>query len=127
MARTASTSSVHAQINRCGVFPWNVPGIKPPVTTFIAYDIEKRLSKHPNALVAVSWKASPTRGTPTMHVQVVVLSADGLRIPSCPPLAVLLGAFMMYVFTGPSCFNKRPDVAWGLNSEYDIGKSCSSY
>jgi putative tricarboxylic transport membrane protein len=80
-----------------GFFAGLIPGCSPAVTSFMAYDIEKRFSRRPElfgkgAMDAVA--AVEGANNSTASGGFVPLFAFG--IPSGPALAVLLGGFMMY-------------------------------
>ncbi|MCX7840563.1 MAG: tripartite tricarboxylate transporter permease, partial [Anaerolineae bacterium] len=77
-----------------GFFMGLIPGCSPAVTSFMAYDLERRLSKHPErfgkgALDAVA--AVEGANNATASGGFVPLFSFG--IPSGPALAVLLGGF----------------------------------
>ena len=96
-----------------GFFFGLIPGCSPAVTSFMAYDMEKRFSKHPEkfgkgAMDAVA--AVEGSNNATASGGFVPLLAFG--IPSGPALAVLLGGFIMYgLQPGPRLMQEQPHAA----------------
>lgn len=122
-----------ADINRCwgamlrstfvGFFMGLLPGCAPAVTTFVAYDLEKRISKHPEEFGkgAIEGVAAPEgANNATCSGGFVPLFAFGL--PTGPALAVLLGGFMMYgLQPGPLLFKEQPEFVWAVIASMYIG------
>ncbi|MEI7450065.1 MAG: tripartite tricarboxylate transporter permease [Desulfomonile sp.] len=122
-----------ADINRCwgamlrstvvGFFLGLLPGCAPAVTTFVAYDLEKRVSKHPEQFGkgAIEGVAAPEgANNATVSGGFVPLFAFGL--PTGPALAVLLGGFMMYgLQPGPLLFKEQPEFVWAVIASMYIG------
>jgi putative tricarboxylic transport membrane protein len=122
-----------ADIRRClgamgrstvvGFFMGLLPGCAPAVTTFVAYDLEKRVSKHPEEFGhgAIEGVAAPEgANNATSSGGFVPLFAFGL--PTGPALAVLLGGFMMYgLQPGPLLFKTNPDFVWAVIASMYIG------
>ncbi len=122
-----------ADIRRCagamgrstavGFFMGLLPGCAPAVTTFVAYDLEKRVSKHPERFGkgAIEGVAAPEgANNATSSGGFVPLFAFGL--PTGPALAVLLGGLMMYgLQPGPLLFKTRPDFVWAVIASMYIG------
>jgi len=122
-----------ADINRCwgammrssvvGFFLGLLPGCAPAVTTFVAYDIEKRFSKHPEQFGkgAIEGVAAPEgANNATSSGGFVPLFAFGL--PTGPALAVLLGGLMMYgLQPGPLLFKQNPQFVWAVIASMYIG------
>jgi putative tricarboxylic transport membrane protein len=122
-----------ADVNRCwgammrstvvGFFLGLLPGCAPAVTTFVAYDIEKRFSKHPEEFGkgAIEGVAAPEgANNATCSGGFVPLFAFGL--PTGPALAVLLGGLMMYgLQPGPLLFKSNPEFVWAVIASMYIG------
>ena len=122
-----------ADIKRCigamfrstgiGFFLGLLPGCAPAVTTFIAYDVEKRVSKHPEQFGkgAIEGVAAPEgANNATTSGGFVPLFAFGL--PTGPALAVLLGGLMMYgLQPGPMLFKQNPQFVWAVIASMYIG------
>ncbi len=106
-----------------GFFLGLLPGCAPAVTTFVAYDVEKRVSKHPEKFGkgAIEGVAAPEgANNSTTSGGFVPLFAFGL--PTGPALAVLLGGFMMYgLQPGPMLFKDNPQFVWAVIASMYIG------
>jgi putative tricarboxylic transport membrane protein len=106
-----------------GFFLGLLPGCAPAVTTFVAYDIEKRVSKHPERFGhgAIEGVAAPEgANNATSSGGFVPLFAFGL--PTGPALAVLLGGLMMYgLQPGPMLFKQNPQFVWAVIASMYIG------
>ena len=106
-----------------GFFLGLLPGCAPAVTTFIAYDVEKRFSKTPERFGkgAIEGVAAPEgANNATTSGGFVPLFAFGL--PTGPALAVLLGGLMMYgLQPGPMLFQQNPKFVWAVIASMYIG------
>jgi putative tricarboxylic transport membrane protein len=100
-----------------------IPGMNAVIPTFIAYIIEKKVSKHPELFGTgvIEGVASPeTANNAYANASMVPLLTMG--IPGSPTLAVLMGAFLIHGLTpGPFLFKERPDVVWGLIASLCVG------
>ena len=80
----------------------------------MAYDVEKKLSKHPERFGkgAIEGVASPeSANNATSSAGFIPLLALG--IPASAPLAVLLGGLLVYgLQPGPLLFQKNPEFVW---------------
>jgi putative tricarboxylic transport membrane protein len=100
-----------------------LPGCAPSVTTFVAYDLEKRVSKHPEqfgkgAIEGVAAAEGANNATSTAGF--IPLFSFGL--PTAPSMAVLLGGLMMYgLQPGPMLFVTNPDFVWAVIASMYIG------
>jgi putative tricarboxylic transport membrane protein len=100
-----------------------IPGCSPAVTSFMVYDLERRLSRHPErfgkgAMDAVA--AVEGSNNATASGGFVPLFAFG--IPSGPALAVLLGGFLMYgLQPGPRLMQEQPALLWTIIASMYIG------
>src|SRR5512136_870816 len=122
-----------ADIKRCtgpmlrstgvGFFLGLLPGCAPSVTTFVAYDLEKRVSKDPDRFGkgAIEGVAAPEgANNATSTAGFVPLFSFGL--PTAPSMAVLLGGLMMYgLQPGPMLFATNPDFVWAVIASMYIG------
>jgi putative tricarboxylic transport membrane protein len=91
-----------------------LPGMVPAVTSFLAYDVEKRFSKYPERFGTgiIEGVAAPeaANNATAMAGFIPLLS---LGIPTSPTLAILLASLMIYgLQPGPMLFNNHPEVAW---------------
>ena len=122
-----------ADIKRCtgpmlrstgvGFFLGLLPGCAPSVTTFVAYDLEKRLAKDPDRFGkgAIEGVAAPEgANNATSTAGFVPLFSFGL--PTAPSMAVLLGGLMMYgLQPGPMLFKNNPQFVWAVIASMYIG------
>jgi putative tricarboxylic transport membrane protein len=93
-----------------------LPAAGATIASFMAYGLEKRLAKDPDALGKgdIRGVAAPESANNAAAVgnMVPLLS---LGIPGSSTTALMLGALMMLgVQPGPLLFQKHPDVTWGL-------------
>ncbi|MBA4423758.1 MAG: transporter, partial [Syntrophus sp. (in: bacteria)] len=106
-----------------GFFLGLLPGCAPSVTTFVAYDLEKRVSKHPERFGhgAIEGVAAPeAANNATSTAGFVPLFSFGL--PTAPSMAVLLGGLMMYgLQPGPMLFAQNPQFVWAVIASMYIG------
>src|SRR5512136_1707035 len=106
-----------------GFFLGLLPGCAPSVTTFVAYDLEKRVSKHPERFGkgAIEGVAAPEgANNATSTAGFVPLFSFGL--PTAPSMAVLLGGLMMYgLQPGPMLFKQNPNFVWAVIASMYIG------
>ncbi|MCX5733378.1 MAG: tripartite tricarboxylate transporter permease [candidate division NC10 bacterium] len=106
-----------------GFFLGLLPGCAPSVTTFVAYDLEKRFSKHPErfgkgAIEGVCAPEGANNATSTAGF--VPLFSFGL--PTAPSMAILLGGLMMYgLQPGPMLFAQNPQFVWAVIASMYIG------
>ena len=88
-----------------------LPGCAPSVTSFVAYDLEKRASKHPERFghgAMDGLAATEGSNNATSTAGFVPLFSFGL--PTAPSMAVLLGGLMMYgLQPGPMPCVQSPD------------------
>lgn len=100
-----------------------LPGGSPAVTTFLAYDLEKKLSKQPHEFGqgAIEGVAAPeSANNATSSAGFIPLFALG--VPASPPLAVLLGGLMIYgLAPGPLLFEQHADFVWTVIASMFIG------
>ncbi len=122
-----------ADIKRCtgamlrstgvGFFLGLLPGCAPSVTTFVAYDLEKRIAKDPSRFGkgAIEGVAAPEgANNATSTAGFVPLFSFGL--PTAPSMAVLLGGLMMYgLQPGPMLFKNNPQFVWAVIASMYIG------
>jgi putative tricarboxylic transport membrane protein len=122
-----------ADIKRCtgpmlrstgvGFFLGLLPGCAPSVTTFVAYDLEKRLARDPDRFGkgAIEGVAAPEgANNATSTAGFIPLFSFGL--PTAPSMAVLLGGLMMYgLQPGPMLFKNNPQFVWAVIASMYIG------
>ena len=95
-----------------GVFP----GAGGTIASFIAYDVEKRFSKHPEEFghgAPAGVVAAEASNSGSVGGAMVPLLALG--IPGSSTAAVLIGALMIHNLTpGPELFTKNPELVYTL-------------
>ncbi len=108
------TSIVRAGVVGCliGVFP----GAGGTIASFLAYDVEKRCSKHPEEFgkgAPEGVVAAEASNSGSVGGAMVPLLALG--IPGSSTAAVLIGALMIHNLTpGPTLFTDEPDLVYAL-------------
>jgi putative tricarboxylic transport membrane protein len=106
-----------------GFFLGLLPGCAPSVTTFVAYDLEKRVAKDPDRFGkgAIEGVAAPEgANNATSTAGFIPLFSFGL--PTAPSMAVLLGGLMMYgLQPGPMLFKNNPQFVWAVIASMYIG------
>jgi len=106
-----------------GFFLGLLPGCAPSITTFVAYDAEKKVAKDPDRLGrgALEGVAAPeSANNATSSAGFIPLM--GLGIPASPPLALLLGGLTVYGLSpGPLLFQKNPEVVWTVIASLYVG------
>lgn len=100
-----------------------MPGTGPTITTFIAYALEKRISRHPERFGrgALEGVAAPEAASHS-KTQIDFIPTMSLGIPGDPVMALLLGALVMHgVQPGPQLISEHADIFWGLVASFWIG------
>ncbi len=106
-----------------GFFVSILPGAGTVIPTFMAYTVEKRISKHPEKFgtgIIEGVAAPETANTAAAGGSMVTLLSLGL--PSSVGMAILLGAFIIHgVQPGPLLISKHPGLFWGTIASMYIG------
>ena len=100
-----------------------IPGVGAVIPTFMAYILEKRLSKHPEKFGAgaVEGVASPETAN-NAYANASMIPLLVLGVPSSPTIAILMGAFIINGLTpGPFLFQERPDLVWTVIASFFTG------
>jgi TctA family transporter len=100
-----------------------MPGTGPTITTFIAYALEKKISKSPERFGngALEGVAAPEASSHS-KTQVDFIPTMSLGIPGDPIMALLLGALLIHgVQPGPLLISRHADIFWGLVASFWIG------
>jgi TctA family transporter len=100
-----------------------MPGTGPTITTFIAYALEKKVSKTPERFgqgmlegVAAPEAASHSK------TQVDFIPTMSLGIPGDAVMALILGALLIQgIQPGPQLISEHADIFWGLIASFWIG------
>jgi putative tricarboxylic transport membrane protein len=99
-----------------GFFIGVLPGAGPTVASFLAYSLEKKVSRHPGQFGrgAIEGVAGPESANNAASAGAMVPMLT-LGIPGSATTAVMLGGLMMWgLRPGPLLFEKNPDFVWGL-------------
>lgn len=102
-----------------------MPGTGPTITTFIAYALERKVSKTPEKFGTgmIAGVASPEASSHS-KTQVDFIPTLSLGIPGDPVMALILGALLIQGITpGPQMITAHPDVFWGLIASFWIGNA----
>jgi putative tricarboxylic transport membrane protein len=100
-----------------------IPGVVPPVVTFVSYDLEKRVSKHPELFGTgcIEGVAAP-EGANNACTSSGMIPLFTLGLPTTASLAVLLGALMIHgLQPGPLMFEQQKEFVWGVIASMYIG------
>jgi len=100
-----------------------MPGTGPTITTFIAYALEKRVSKNPERFGqgALAGVASPEASSHS-KTQVDFIPTMTLGIPGDAVMALLLGALLIQgIQPGPQLITEHADLFWGLIASFWVG------
>jgi putative tricarboxylic transport membrane protein len=106
-----------------GFFLGLIPGGGAMLASFVAYAIEKRVSKHPETFGkgAIEGVAAPESAN-NAGAQASFIPLLTLGIPSNVVMAMLLGALMIHGVTpGPLLISQHPDIFWGVVASMYLG------
>jgi putative tricarboxylic transport membrane protein len=106
-----------------GFFLGLIPGVGAIIPTFMAYVMEKRVSKTPERFGqgAIEGVAAPETAN-NAYANAAMVPLLTLGIPSSPTIAVLMGAFIINGLTpGPFLFQERPDLVWAVIASFFVG------
>lgn len=101
----------------------SLPGSGPTVAAFMAYAIEKKVSRNPEKFGtgALEGVAAPEAAN-NASVQAAFIPTLSLGIPGDVVMAILLGAMIMHgVIPGPQLISSKPEMFWGLIVSFWIG------
>ena len=100
-----------------------MPGTGPTITTFIAYALERKLSRTPERFGqgAIEGVASPEAASHS-KTQVDFIPTMSLGIPGDAVMALILGALLIQgIQPGPQLITEHADLFWGLIASFWIG------
>jgi TctA family transporter len=100
-----------------------MPGTGPTITTFIAYALEKKISRTPEKFGhgAIAGVAAPEASTHA-KTQVDFIPTMSLGIPGDAVMALLLGALLIQgIQPGPQLITEHADLFWGLIASFWVG------
>lgn len=106
-----------------GFFKGIVPGSGATLASFLAYILEKKISKHPEKFGkgAIEGVAAPESAN-NAAAGGAMIPLLTLGIPGTGTTAILMGALIMYnVQPGPLLFEEHPTIAWGLIASMLVG------
>ncbi|WP_108459737.1 tripartite tricarboxylate transporter permease [Devosia naphthalenivorans] len=100
-----------------------IPGMAGIVPTFMAYALERRLSRHPERFGKGAIEGVATaEAANNAHAQASMVPLLTLGIPGTATLAVLMGAFMINGITpGPFLFMDHPETVWAVIGSFIVG------
>jgi putative tricarboxylic transport membrane protein len=102
-----------------------IPGVGSIVPTFMAYVMEKRMSKTPERFGngAIEGVASAETAN-NAYANAAMVPLLALGVPSSPTIAVLMGAFIVNGITpGPFLFTERPELVWAVIASFFVGNA----
>jgi putative tricarboxylic transport membrane protein len=102
-----------------------LPGAGATIASFIAYAVEKKVSKHPEKFGTgvMEAVASPEAANNAASAGAMV-PMFALGIPGSNTTAVMLGALIMFgLRPGPQLFEQHPDLVWGIIASMHIGNA----
>ena len=100
-----------------------LPGGGATISSFMAYDLEKRVSRHPERFGkgAIEGVAAPESANNAAAIGALSHLLT-LGIPGSGTTAIMLGAFIMFgIRPGPLLFRDHPAVVWGLIASMYLG------
>lgn len=100
-----------------------MPGTGPTITTFIAYAVERKISKTPERFGhgAIEGVASPEASSHS-KTQVDFIPTMSLGIPGDAVMALILGALLIQgIQPGPQLISEHADLFWGLIASFWVG------
>lgn len=106
-----------------GVLFGALPGTGPTIASFMAYALEKRVSREPKRFGkgAIEGVVAPESANNAAD-QAAFIPTMTLGIPGSATMAIMLGALLIQGITpGPALITQRPDIFWGLVMSFWIG------
>jgi putative tricarboxylic transport membrane protein len=102
-----------------------LPGAGATIASFIAYAVEKKVSKHPEEFGtgAIEGVAGPEAANNAAATGAMV-PMFALGIPGSGTTAIMLGALIMFgLQPGPQLFEKNADLVWGVIASMYVGNA----
>ncbi|HEV3239641.1 MAG TPA: tripartite tricarboxylate transporter permease, partial [Casimicrobiaceae bacterium] len=100
-----------------------MPGTGPTITTFIAYALERKISKTPERFGqgALEGVAAPEAASHS-KTQVDFIPTMSIGIPGDAVMALILGALLIQgIQPGPQLISEHADLFWGLIASFWVG------
>lgn len=106
-----------------GFFLGLLPGMVPALTPFFSYDLEKRISRHPEKFgTGVIEGVAGPEATNNATAQAGFIPMMALGIPIGPALAVLMASLTLHgLQPGPALFVTQKEFAWTVIGSMYIG------
>ena len=106
-----------------GFFVGVLPGSSGAVAAFMAYNLEKTISRHPERFGSGAIEGvAASEGANNAAVNGAMVPLLSLGIPVSAPMAVLIGALMIHgLKPGPMLFDTNPDFVWALIASMYVG------
>ena len=106
-----------------GFFIGVLPGAGAIIASFLAYGIEKKVSKHPEKFgTGVMEGVAAPESANNAAAQGAFVPLLTLGLPGSPTTAILLGALIIHgIQPGPFLIGSHPDLFWGLIASMYIG------
>lgn len=123
--RTEAKQAVKPAVRGALIGSWvgALPGTGPAIAAFLAYAIEKRISRTPERFGtgAVEGIAAPEAAN-NASVQAAFIPTLCIGIPGDAVMAFMLGAMILHgVVPGPQLIHEQPDMFWGLVASFWVG------
>jgi putative tricarboxylic transport membrane protein len=102
-----------------------LPGAGATIASFLAYAVEKKVSKHPEEFGngAIEGVAAPEAANNAAAAGAMV-PMFALGIPGSGTTAIMLGALIMFgLQPGPQLFAKNADLVWGVIASMYVGNA----
>lgn len=106
-----------------GSFFGALPGTGPSIAAFMAYAVEKHISKHPEKFGTgvIEGVVAPETANNAAD-QTAFIPTLTLGIPGSATMALMLGALMIHgIQPGPTLIVEQPSLFWGLVMSFWIG------
>jgi TctA family transporter len=100
-----------------------MPGTGPTITTFVAYALERKISRTPERFGTgmIAGVAAPEAASHS-KTQVDFIPTMSLGIPGDAVMALILGALVIQgIQPGPQMISEHPDIFWGLIASFWVG------
>lgn len=100
-----------------------LPGTGVSIASFMAYALEKRVSKHPEKFGqgAIEGITAPESAN-NASAQAAFIPTLTLGIPGDAVMALMLGALMIHgIAPGPTIISETPEIFWGLVASFLVG------
>lgn len=106
-----------------GAFFGTLPGTGTTISAFLAYALEKRISRHPEKFGkgAIEGIMAPESANNAAD-QTSFIPTLGLGVPGSPTMALVLGALIVHgINPGPNLISEQPSLFWGLIMSFWLG------